>query len=89
MSRASIDSENSWAISVSVSRISIFIELILWRASESHDLHAGIDEQDVAGDAAPQIAGQEDGGIGDLGRIGVAAQRSARRPPRPEWSKNP
>ena len=42
-----------------------------------HHLHAGVDEEDVARDAAAQVARQEDSGVGHLGRIGVSAQRSA------------
>ena len=38
-----------------------------------HHLHAGIDKQNVAGDAAAQIAGQENGGVGDFRGVRVTA----------------
>src|SRR4051794_24880765 len=64
-------SANSCAMSVSVRTTSTFIGL------EPHHLHTGVDEDDVAGDAASQIARQEDRGVRDLRGIGVAAERSA------------
>src|ERR1017187_4870234 len=79
-SRASIASANSSAISASVRTTSTFIfgtrtSII---ASETHDLHAGIDKQAISGDTAPQIAGQEDRRVGDFGGVGIAPERRAR-----------
>src|ERR1039457_3934190 len=79
-SRASIASANSCAISASVRTTSTFIigtrtSII---ASETQDLHAGIDKQAISGDAAPQIARQEDRRVGDFGGVGIAPQRRAR-----------
>src|ERR1051326_9170070 len=45
--------------------------------SKAHYLHAGVHEETVAGDAAAQVAGQEDGGVGDLGGDGVSLERRA------------
>src|SRR5260370_8162724 len=79
-SRASMASANSCAISASVRTTSTFIfgtrtSII---ASETHDLHAGIDKKAISGDTAPQIARQEDRGVGDFRGFGVAPQRRAR-----------
>jgi hypothetical protein len=41
---------------------------------EAHDLESGVDVNDVAGHPAPEVACQEYGSIGYLGRIGVATE---------------
>src|ERR1043166_9186284 len=88
-SRASIASANSCAISASVRTTSTLIrnpkfyygrnaparsEIV----SKADDVHAGVDEAAVAGDAAAEVAGEEDGCVGHLGGVGVAAQRRTR-----------
>src|SRR6516225_6369824 len=78
-SRASMASANSCAISASVRTTSTFIfgtrtSII---ASETHDLHAGIDKKAISRDTPPQIACQEDRRVGDFGWLGVAPQGRA------------
>ena len=42
------------------------------RLSEPHDVKAGVDENDVAGDATAEIAPEEDSRVGDFRDIGVS-----------------
>src|SRR2546423_1025394 len=69
-SRASTASANSCEMSASVRTTST-------RMLKPHDVHSGVYEEDVAGDAAAKVAGEEDGGVSHFGRVGIAVQGRA------------
>ena len=57
----------------------VFFARSAMRHGEGHDLEAGVDVEDVAGDAAAEVAAEEHGGVGDFVDVCVAAQRGVGR----------